>query len=54
MRFLEEWKILALSFLEIVRRSQWCIIRIENEEINNPEMYRAINAIPELPEINEN
>ena len=50
----EEWKILLLTFLEIARRTQWCIIRIENEETTNPEMYRTILAIPQLPELNEN
>ena len=50
----EEWKILFLTLLEIARRTQWCIIRIENEETTNPEMYRTILAIPQLPEVNEN
>ena len=50
----EEWKILFLTLLEIARRTQWCIIRIENEETTNPEMFRTILAIPQFPELNEN
>ena len=39
-----------MSFIEIYRRIQWCIIRIENENTTNPEKYRSILTIPELPE----
>ena len=46
----DEWKNLFLSIIEIYRRIQWCIIRIENENTTNPEKYRAILTIPELPE----
>ena len=28
----------------------WCIIRIENENTTNPEKYREILTIPEIPE----
>lgn len=45
----DELKILILSVLEIYRRTQWSLFRIENENTNNPEKYRAILAIPELP-----
>lgn len=40
--------ILFLSVLEIVRRAQWAVIRIENENVNNFERYRNILQIPEL------
>ena len=47
----DEWKNLFLSFIELYRRIQWCIIRIENENTTNPEKYREILTIPELPDI---
>ena len=47
----DEWKNLFLSLIEIYRRIQWCIIRIENENTTNPEKYRTILDIPELPDI---
>ena len=40
--------ILALG--EAYRRTQWSIFRVENENINNFEKYRAIMEIPKLPE----
>ena len=40
-----------LSLLEIIRRIVWCIIRIENENTTNPEKYRTILTIPELPDL---
>ena len=46
----DEWINLFLAIIEIYRRIQWCIIRIENENTTNPEKYRAILTIPELPE----
>ena len=46
----DEWRNLFMSFIEIYRRIQWCIIRIENENTTNPEKYRSILTIPELPE----
>lgn len=39
----------SLSILEIYRRGQWSLIRIENENTNNPEKYRTVFEIPELP-----
>ena len=45
----DEWKNFIMAILEAYRRIQWCIFRIENENTNNPEKYRAILAIPELP-----
>ena len=46
----DEWKNLFLSIIEVYRRIQWCIIRIENENTTNPEKYRTILTIPDLPE----
>jgi hypothetical protein len=45
----DEWKNLVLAMLEAYRRIQWCVFRIENENCSNPENYRTILAIPELP-----
>ena len=45
----DEWKNLVMAILEAYRRIQWCIFRIENEYWTNPENYRTILAIPELP-----
>ena len=50
-RILLTWITLSfmLSILEAYRRIQWSMFRIENENTNNPEKYRAILDIPELP-----
>jgi hypothetical protein len=45
----DEPKSFFLSSLEIYRRSQWALFRVENENTNNPEKYRTILDIPELP-----
>ena len=45
----DEWKNTFTALLEAYRRIQWCIFRIENEYWTNPENYRTILAIPELP-----
>ena len=37
------------AVLEIFRKIQWTILRLENENLNNPEQYRTILSIPELP-----
>jgi len=42
-----ELKALVLSVLEVYRRSQWALFRVENENANNPEQYRAILEIPD-------
>ena len=47
----DEWRNLFLSLLEVFRRILWCIIRIENENTTNPEKYRTILTIPELPDL---
>jgi len=44
----DEIKVFLLSVLEIYRRSQWSLFRIENENTNNPEKYRTILDIPKL------
>jgi hypothetical protein len=35
--------------LDVVKRFIWVLIRVENEILANPEGYRTILAIPELP-----
>ena len=45
----DEWYNVGLALLEAYRRIQWCVFRIENENTNNPEKYRTILAIPDLP-----
>ena len=45
----DEWKNTFTAILEAYRRIQWCVFRIENEYWTNPENYRTILAIPELP-----
>ena len=46
---LSEWKNLLTCTLEVIRRAIWVLIRVENENLSNPEHYRTILAIPELP-----
>jgi hypothetical protein len=45
----DETKIYVLSILEVWRRTQWSLFRVENENTNNPEKYRNVLDIPELP-----
>lgn len=47
--FAYQMKFFIWSFLEIFRRIQWSLFRVENENQNNFEKYRAILDIPELP-----
>ena len=42
--------IVVLSIAEAYRRTQWSLFRVENENVNNFEKYRAIMEIPKLPE----
>ena len=35
---------------EVIRRTQWALIRVENEFYNNFEQYRTIPTIPNLME----
>ena len=46
---LSEWKNLLTCTLEVIRRAVWVLIRVENENLSNPENYRTILAIPDLP-----
>ena len=39
---------LFLAIVEIYRRAQWSLFRLENENINNFEKYRTILEIPRL------
>jgi hypothetical protein len=36
--------------IDFIRRFFWTLIRLENEQINNPEGYRQILEIPEVIE----
>lgn len=45
----EELRNFILCVLEVFRRVQWGIFRVENECTNNPEKYREILEIPHLP-----
>jgi hypothetical protein len=40
---------LFLGIMEIYRRAQWSLFRLENENINNYEKYRTVLEIPRLP-----
>ena len=44
----DEIKNLYLALFEIYRRLQWSLIRIENENANNPEQYRDVLEIPDI------
>lgn len=44
-----DWIMLIASFVEIYRRAQWCVFRIENEHLYNLEGYRKYLPIPEMP-----
>ena len=46
---LSEWKFILTCTLEIIKRFNWILLRIENEIMSNPEGYRTLLAIPELP-----
>ena len=43
--------IIILSVVEGLRRAQWSLIRIENENVNNFERYRNVLQIPEFKEM---
>eukprot|EP00854_Cymbomonas_tetramitiformis_P013937 gene13937-16474_t len=45
-----ETQLLVLAVLEIVRRGQWNLIRIENEHVNNCGKFRVVREIPMLVE----
>ena len=46
-----EWKFLLKDTLEIMRRGLWALIRVENESLSNPEYYRSLLTIPDLPDV---
>lgn len=37
-----------IGVIELFRRWQWSLIRIENEQVNNFEKYRNVAEIPEV------
>jgi hypothetical protein len=45
-----EIKNLFFSVLEVFRRIQWSLFRVENENCNNLEKYRTVLDMPVLPE----
>ena len=44
----------VLSVVEGIRKAQWALIRIENENVNNFERYRNVLQIPEFKDLVEN
>lgn len=46
---LTEWRNILTCNLDVIKRFIWVLIRIENEILANPEGYRTILAIPEVP-----
>ena len=46
---LHEWRNLLKDTLEVIRRGLWAMIRIENENVTNPEYYRSFLIIPDIP-----
>jgi hypothetical protein len=46
-----QWDITLLMFIEALRRTQWALIRIENENVNNFERYRNVLQIPEFKDM---
>ncbi len=42
--------VFATIFAEALRRTQWAMLRVENEFFNNFEQYRSILTIPDLTE----
>lgn len=44
---------IVLVILEAFRRSQWALLRVENEQCNNFEQYRTIPIIPPIIETDE-
>lgn len=45
--FNREMSVLFLSIMEIYRRGQWNVLRLENEHYNNCGKFRAFKEIPE-------
>ena len=44
---------IVLGLVEAFRRTQWTLLRIENENVNNFEMYRNILTIPNFKDEEE-
>lgn len=47
----EEVLLLTVCLLEILRRGQWTLLRIENEKFSNIEKYRNEDFVPKMPKI---
>jgi hypothetical protein len=44
----KDYTYLLQGTVEVFRRSMWSIFRIENENVNNLELYRAIDFVPQV------
>ena len=44
-----EWKRLFIYTLDVIPRGLCALIRIENENVTNPEYYRSFLIIPDIP-----
>jgi hypothetical protein len=51
--FHREASMTLFSILELYRRFQWNVLRLENEHLNNCGQFRAIVEIPEDIEVEE-
>ena len=49
--FYNQWDVCMLTVIEAIRRAQWALIRIENENVNNFERYRNVLQIPEFKDM---
>lgn len=38
----------GLGMLGLYRRWQWALLRVENEQVNNLELYRTLLEIPDI------
>jgi hypothetical protein len=38
----DQWDVTLMMIVEALRRTQWALIRIENENVNNFERYRYV------------
>jgi hypothetical protein len=47
--FPRDYALLITNCLEIYRRAQWMLIRVENESLYNIEKYRSYLPVPDLP-----
>lgn len=43
--------LLIVSLLEIFRRAQWTLFRVENEKFSNIEKYRQVDFVPKMPKV---